>query len=221
MFRGNIKEDFDNLRGDMTLEDVGKELGVHKQTIFMSFQRENVVAPQIVRLFDAIGYDISLTFIPKGSDAAITDTAEVKAKRPRTMYQIRRGTIRMNNQVPNTKYMEVSSVGMMTAIDAEGHDLSTLPIIAEIDNRLKAKAFYQEQRKDLKSREFRGHDLADVLTISRICSDGSVIPVNRWVGKLSRKATRGPGRPPRDPAADTAFPASLNDALHVLANREN
>ena len=50
MFVGNIKDDFDKLRGSTTLDEVGKRTGVHRQAVYMSFQREHVVYPQIVRM---------------------------------------------------------------------------------------------------------------------------------------------------------------------------
>lgn len=213
MFVGNIKDDFDKLRGSTTLDEVGKRTGVHRQAVYMSFQREHVVYPQIVRMFEAIGYDIALTFI-KRDDFQDPDTVGGNASR-RSTFQIRRGDIRMNSRIPDTKYMTVSSSAMMSAIEEEGHDISDLPVIGEYRNLIEANAAYQDIKKDLSSYEKGGHDFADVMVLVRIDQDGTFTMVNKWVGKLARKPTRGRGRPPKNVSAVT-----INDALHVLAARE-
>lgn len=218
MFIGSIRDDFDNLRGDKKLEDIGKIAGMHRQGVYMSFQREHVVAPQIVRMFEAIGYDIALTYIPKGesSEKAIANTSSLR-KPQKTFYRISRGTIRLNERVPDTQPFWVSSAAMLAAVESEGNDLYDLAVVTEIENKIAANTFYQNMKKELESEEDMGHDFADVLTISRIDSDGTVTMVNKWAGSLKRPRNGKPGRKPKETQSTVN---SLSDALKVLSKRE-
>lgn len=213
MVTSNFKEDFDKLRGGLTLDAIGKRLGVPRQNIYTLLQRENVIPPQIVRLFDAIGYDITLTYTPK-PDADLSPSR----KEAKHTFQVRRGNIRLKGNVQNTKYLTVSSAAMMSAVEDEQHDLLDLDVIGEFDNPGQANAFYQNTRKDLASTDAGKHDVADVLVLTRIDPDGTISIVNKWTGKLIRKPKRGPGRPPKEESKLGRI--SISSAIKMIDKRE-
>jgi len=213
MFVSDIKSDFDKLKGEKTLADIGLATGIAPHDVYMAFRRAHVVAGIIVRIFDALGYDIALTYIPKGASSGKMNTSAIRPSG--ITYQVRRGNVQLQSIVPPTKDNIVSCAGMMSAVESEGHDLSDLDLVSEFDNKVKAVTFYQTTKKTLESKNIKGHDFADVLTLIRIGTDGVATVMNKWAGKL-RRSTRGLGRPKKEAAA-----ISLDDALRVLADRES
>lgn len=217
MFVTDIRKDFDNLRGDATLSNIGGKMGITEQAISMLFQRTNVISPAVVRLFEAIGYDISLTFSPVGeSNTVIRDTSRVRANK--IIFQVRRGYVDLPVIVPNTKRTTVSSTGMMNALAAVDYDLSSLELIGEYRNQFDANCKYQEAKKQLSSKADRSHDIADVLVMTKICPDGTVSIVNKWVGKLVREPKRGPGRPSKDEPGPGRI--SIRSAVKMIDERK-
>ena len=200
MLLNNIREDFDRLRGTKSIEDVGKSLGINRQAVSDNVNRKLIVAPNILRLFDALGYDIVLTYIPHGraSDVGYSDP-DRELKKDAPSFDVRRGTINLKTLPPITHDCSVSTATILGVLADEGHDLlhdETLQTLSTFDALNKAASYFKAQKKDLHSHDVGElHSAADVLTIVKVYPDGTEELLNRWAGKIYRPKNTKRGRP--------------------------
>lgn len=194
MFIGNIKDDFDKLRGDKTYEDVGNILGVKKQAVHADLIKKNVIPPVVSRIFEAIGYDIAFTYVQRGTMQEFSP--EVPQKIDRHVFLIRRGYIRLASFVENTASNCASAASILNAVLSEQHDLLSLPVIGTYENTQMANSFYQTVKKDLHSHdEGRLCSIADVVTISVVDPDGNETVMKQWAGSIKRPVQNYRGKP--------------------------
>lgn len=186
MVLNNIKDDFDSLRGRRSYASIANDLGIAKQSLARGLTRDAVVAREITRFFEAIGYDIVLTFVPK--DAAPDATMYVSdSSTEKMIYRIRRGNVEVD--FPNDNSYIVSSHDVKDLVEAKGYDLTMLPLIGEFDTYPKANSVYQSQKKNLVLHSTLPGNrtiTADVVAITEVSDAGRETVQRFWAGKIHR-----------------------------------
>ncbi len=123
MYFGNIKKDFDKLRGGITFIGDGNRIGVSHSAVQHILNREYVIADSALIRFDRFrGSGIH----SKGRSVRKRDHRHTRrgchsyGKPTRSKFQICRRHVSLSSCEEDTIYRLVSSSGMLKAIETEG-----------------------------------------------------------------------------------------------------
>ena len=187
MLLNDLKSDFDRLRGGRSTVSIGRSIGVTHQAVQSALQKKFPVSGPIIRLFEELGYDLTLTFTPvseRPADLPKNDSADDSEKEPpketrrrgssyidgdEWKYVIRRGEIRLKGAVRPTNASGLAAArAVMEQVEREGHDLTLLPVVGEYPTFTLTRDAYHREKITLDSRVTGdGSAIVDVLTVER------------------------------------------------------